>query len=88
VNVDLLIYGLILIIAGIFGIFYLRHLVKRDRYRERHPEWYKEKPSILFNSQYKCKEARTVTEATVLIEDGFEYVCDVDEVKLFRKKND
>jgi hypothetical protein len=30
--------------------------------------------------------AKTVEEAQQLIEAGFEYVCDIDNVKLFRKK--
>jgi len=33
-----------------------------------------------------CKAARTVKEAKVLIEQGFEYVCAVEDAKLFRKR--
>jgi len=35
--------------------------------------------------EYVCKVARTVNEAKELIESGFEYVCEIDGVKLFRK---
>jgi hypothetical protein len=33
-----------------------------------------------------CKAAKTLEEAAKLIEAGFEYVTDVDGVKLFRKR--
>jgi hypothetical protein len=36
--------------------------------------------------EFVCKAARTVQEASQLIEAGFEYVCDVEGVKLFRKR--
>ncbi len=35
---------------------------------------------------YHAKTARTETEALQLIEAGFEYVCDVGEAKIFRKR--
>jgi len=35
--------------------------------------------------EYVCKAARTVNEAKELIESGFEYVCEIDGTKLFRK---
>jgi len=38
------------------------------------------------NDDYVCKTARTVDEAKALVEAGFEYVTDVAEVKLFRKR--
>jgi integrase len=34
---------------------------------------------------YVCKVAKTVGEATALIENGFEYVTEIDGIKLFRK---
>ena len=37
------------------------------------------------NEDFTCKAAKTVQEATALIEAGFEYVTEVDGVKLFRK---
>jgi len=36
--------------------------------------------------EYVCKVANTVKEAAELIEKGFEYVCEVEGVKLFRKR--
>jgi len=38
------------------------------------------------NDDFICKIAKTVEEATELIESGFEYVYDMDDVKLFRKR--
>ncbi|MHA1829281.1 MAG: tyrosine-type recombinase/integrase, partial [Candidatus Heimdallarchaeaceae archaeon] len=37
-------------------------------------------------SNYVCKTANTVEEAKRLIEQGFEYVTEIDNVKLFRKR--
>jgi len=34
---------------------------------------------------YVCKAASNVKEAAELIEAGYEYVCDMETVKLFRK---
>ncbi len=36
-------------------------------------------------TEYTCKIAKTVEEAKTLVEAGFEYVCEIDGVKLFRK---
>ena len=33
-----------------------------------------------------CKVAKTVKEAKELVERGFEYVCEVEGVQLFRKR--
>ena len=33
-----------------------------------------------------CKAAANMKEATELIETGYEYVCDMESVKLFRKR--
>ena len=35
---------------------------------------------------YASATAKSVSEAAKLIEQGFEYVCDIDAVKLFRKR--
>jgi hypothetical protein len=35
---------------------------------------------------YTCRTARTIQEATKLIEGGFEYVTEMEGVKLFRKR--
>ena len=37
------------------------------------------------DDKYTCKVAGNLTEAKGLIEDGFEYVTDMDDKKLFRK---
>jgi integrase len=38
------------------------------------------------NDDYVCKAAANIKEATDLIEAGFEYVCEMSTVKLFRKR--
>jgi hypothetical protein len=38
------------------------------------------------DDEYVCKVARTIEEAKQLIETGFEYICDIDGAKLFRKR--
>jgi integrase len=38
------------------------------------------------DEEYLCKVAKTVEEAAELVEAGFEYVTDVDDLKLFRKR--
>ena len=37
------------------------------------------------NEEYTCKAAKTVEEATQLIEAGFQYITDIADTKLFRK---
>ena len=37
------------------------------------------------NEEYICKVAKTIEEATALIEVGFQYVTDICDAKLFRK---
>jgi hypothetical protein len=39
-----------------------------------------------FPGDYVCETAKSVSEAAKLIEQGFDYVCDLDGVKLFRKR--
>ena len=38
------------------------------------------------SEEYICRVAKTVEKAAELIEAGFEYVCEVENVKLFRKR--
>lgn len=38
------------------------------------------------DNDYVCKAAKTLVEATQLIEAGFEYVTEMENVKLFRKR--
>jgi hypothetical protein len=35
---------------------------------------------------YTCKTAKDLNEASQLIESGFEYVTEMDNIKLFRKR--
>jgi integrase/recombinase XerD len=37
------------------------------------------------NEEYICKTAKTIEDATLLIEAGFQYITDINETKLFRK---
>jgi len=41
---------------------------------------------LLSSEEFVCKVAESVEEAKVLIESGFEYITEVDDVKLFRKR--
>lgn len=41
--------------------------------------------NLLNAEEYVCKVAETVEEAKELIEAGFEYVTDINGIKLFRK---
>ena len=41
---------------------------------------------VNFSSDYNCRTAKTVEEASKLIESGFEYVTEMDGIKLFRKR--
>jgi integrase len=38
------------------------------------------------DEEYTCKTAKTVEEATQLIENGFQYVTEIDGIKLFKKR--
>jgi hypothetical protein len=38
------------------------------------------------SDDFTCQSAKTVAEAQKLIEAGFEYVCEMEDVKLFRKR--
>jgi hypothetical protein len=38
------------------------------------------------DDNYTCKIAQNIEQATDLIESGFEYVTEIDGVKLFRKR--
>ena len=38
------------------------------------------------DDEYVCKAARTVEEATALLEQGFDLVLEIDQFKLFRKR--
>ena len=38
------------------------------------------------NEEFICKTAKTLQEASSLIEAGFEYVTEMEGIKLFRKR--
>jgi hypothetical protein len=38
------------------------------------------------DDEFVCKVAKNVQEASQLIETGFEYVCEIEDAKLFRKR--
>jgi integrase len=38
------------------------------------------------DDEFVCKVAKTVQEASQLIESGFEYICTLEDAKLFRKR--
>jgi len=38
-------------------------------------------------TDYICKSTQNIREASLLIEDGYEYVTDIGGTKLFRKRN-
>lgn len=38
------------------------------------------------DEEYICRAAETAEEAKELIEAGFEYVCDINNIKIFRKR--
>ena len=38
------------------------------------------------DDEYICKTAENVKEAKELIEAGYQYICDMDSLKLFRKR--
>ena len=40
----------------------------------------------LGNDEYHCKAAKTINEATQLIENGFEYVTTIEGIQLFKKR--
>jgi len=43
---------------------------------------------LAFNDEeeYTCKTATNIKEATQLIENGFEYITEMDGMKIFRKR--
>jgi hypothetical protein len=40
----------------------------------------------LHDDDYVSKVAKTVKEACALVEAGFEYICEMDDCKIFRKR--
>ena len=48
--------------------------------------WYTQLVQTLENDEYHCKTATNIAEATQLIENGFEYITEKDDIMLFRKR--
>ncbi len=38
------------------------------------------------NDEYVCKTAKSLGEASELVESGYEYITEIDGIKLFRKR--
>jgi len=38
------------------------------------------------DDEFVCKVAKTVQEASELVENGFEFICAFEDAKLFRKR--
>ena len=38
------------------------------------------------DDNYHCRVAKNIEEATELVENGFEYVTEMESIKLFRKR--
>lgn len=51
----------------------------------RYVDWYEELYDDLQPTDYTCETAMNAKEAKKLIESGFEYVCEIDGLKMFRK---
>lgn len=70
----------------------LRHFARTFR-RQRKKATYKLQSTLIYthlvkfeDDKFTCRVARTLKEAESLIEAGFDYVTDMDGVKLFRKR--
>jgi hypothetical protein len=48
--------------------------------------FYTQLVTINAEEEYTCRVAKDIKEATALIEAGFQYITDMDEMKLFRKR--
>jgi hypothetical protein len=38
------------------------------------------------DDEFVCKVAKTPSQVQELIENGFEYICDMDDLKFFKKR--
>jgi glutamine amidotransferase-like uncharacterized protein len=65
-----------------------KRLGKKHR-RIRHDPWHTPIQALIMSGgdwKAYASAAKTVKEASELIEKGFEYVCEIESVKLFRKR--
>lgn len=67
-------------------IFYVKYVLGHRRLESTMIYIHLAKGLTEYPEDYSCQTAKTVEEAAKLIEQGFEYACDVDAVKLFRKR--
>jgi len=67
-------------------IFYVKYALGHRRLENTLIYIHLAKSLTDFPKDYACATAKTVDEAAKLIEQGFDYVTDVDGVKLFRKR--
>ena len=67
-------------------IFYVKYVLGHRRLENTLIYIHLAKSLVDFPEDYVCETAKTVEEAKKLIEEGFEYVTDFNEVKLFRKR--
>lgn len=64
-------------------IVLFRDKVKRDRVNQVCPN---NKKSIFISPLYDYREAKSLEAVRVLVEQGYDYVCSVGDIKIFRKK--
>jgi integrase len=67
-------------------IFYVKYALGHRRLENTLIYIHLAKSLTDFPEDYSCATARSVDEASKLIEQGFDYVCECDTVKLFRKR--
>ena len=63
---------------------------KVDSYKSKRSKWVvafeKKYDTVITDDDFISKVAKTVKETCQLVEAGFEYVCDIDGIKVFRKR--
>ena len=67
-------------------IFYVKYALGHRRIENTMVYVHLAKALTSYSDDYTCRMASTVDEAVKLVETGFEYVTEIDNVKLFRKR--
>jgi len=67
-------------------IFYVKYALGRRRIENTMIYVHLARALSNYDEDYVCKIAKTIEEARQLIETGFEYVTEIEGVKLFRKR--
>ena len=67
-------------------IFYVEYALGHRRLDNTMTYIHLAKSLIDYPDDYICQTARTVEEAKKLIEEGFDYITEIDGIKLFRKR--